>query len=81
MVADIADAGLTDVRGEGRVRILDSKSPGFDFFRLTYESLRGALVDEGLLSAEEAEVASARFKKDIRVTTPVMIAGIGRRAG
>ena len=40
---------------------IDSSSPGFDFFRLSFESLRGALVDAGMLSAEEADAASARF--------------------
>ncbi|HEX2285565.1 MAG TPA: methyltransferase domain-containing protein [Mycobacterium sp.] len=79
VVADIADAGFTDVRGEGRVRVIDSSSPGFDFFRLSFESLRGAVVDAGLLSAEEAEAASAWFAQDIRLWTPVMMAGIGRR--
>ena len=60
VVADIASAGLTEVRGEGRVRIVDSNSPGFDFFKLTFESLRGAVVvDSGLLSAENAEAASS----------------------
>lgn len=81
VTGDIADAGLVDVRGEGRVRVIDSSSPGFDFFRLTFESLRQSLVDEGLLSAEAAAAASARFAEDIRVTTPLMMAGIGRRPG
>jgi hypothetical protein len=80
VVAEIADAGFVDVRGEGRVRVIDSTSPGFDFFRLSFESLRGAVVDAGLLSAEEAEATSARFGENIRVCTPVMMAGIGRRA-
>jgi SAM-dependent methyltransferase len=80
VVADIADAGFTDVRGEGRVRVIDSSSPGFDFFRLTFESLRGAVVDAGLLTADEAEAASARFHENARVSTPLMMAGIGRRA-
>ena len=81
VVADIASAGLTEVRGEGRVRIVDSNSPGFDFFKLTFESLRGAVVDSGLLSAEDAEAASARFSGgNLRVCTPLMMAGIGRRA-
>ncbi|MCV6981837.1 methyltransferase domain-containing protein [Mycolicibacterium pulveris] len=78
VVGDIADAGFVDVRGEGRVRVIDSSSPGFDFFRLTFESLRQALVDEGLLSAEAAAATSAHFAEDIRVSTPVMMAGIGR---
>jgi SAM-dependent methyltransferase len=80
VVAEIADAGFVDVRGEGRVRIIDSTSPGFDFFRLSFESLRGAVVEAGMLSAEEAEAASARFGEEMRVWTPLMMAGIGRRA-
>jgi SAM-dependent methyltransferase len=79
VVDDLEAAGLTEVRGEGRLRVVDSTSPGFDFFRLSFESLRGALVDAGLLSADEAEAASARFGENMRVFTPVMMAGIGRR--
>jgi hypothetical protein len=62
------------------VRIIDSSSPGFDFFRLSFESLRGAIVDAGLLSAQEAEAASVWFGENVRVSTPMMMAGIGRRA-
>jgi SAM-dependent methyltransferase len=80
VVNEIADAGFTDVRGEGRLRVIDSSSPGFDFFRLSFESLRQTLVDTGMLSAEEADAASARFGEDTRVFTPVMMAGIGRRS-
>lgn len=79
VVGDIADAGFVDVRGEGRVRIIDSSSPGFDFFRLSFESLREAVVDADLLSAEAAQAASARFAEHVRVSTPLMMAGIGRR--
>lgn len=82
VVADMAAAGLTDVRGEGRALIIDSRSPGFDFFRLSFESLRGALngwVDAGLLSAEAADAAAAAFAEDRRVQTPLMMAGIGCR--
>jgi SAM-dependent methyltransferase len=79
VVADLADAGLTDVRGEGRAKIIDSSSPGFDFFRLTFESLRDPVVDAGLISREDADAATARTGEDIRVFTPIMMAGIGRR--
>jgi SAM-dependent methyltransferase len=79
VVADMAAAGLTDVRGEGRALIIDSSSPGMDFFRLSFESLRDAVVDAGLLSREDADAASARFAEDVRVQTPLMMAGIGRR--
>ncbi len=80
VVADLAAAGLTDVRGEGRVRVIDSSAPGFDFFRLSFESLRGAVLDAGLISPEDADAAAARFGEDIRVCTPIMMAGIGRRS-
>jgi SAM-dependent methyltransferase len=78
VVADMAAAGLTDVRGEGRSLIIDSRSPGFDFFRLSFESLRDAVVGAGLLSREDADWAAARFAEDRRVHTPLMMAGIGR---
>jgi hypothetical protein len=42
-------AGLVDVRG-GRARIIDSSSPGFGFFRLSFESLKSALVDASMLT-------------------------------
>lgn len=79
VVADMATAGLTDVRGEGRARVIDSRSPGFDFFRLSFDSLRDAVVAAGLLSHEDADAAAARFAEDRRVLTPLMMAGIGRR--
>jgi hypothetical protein len=72
-------AGLVDVRGEGRARIIDSSSPGFGFFRLSFESLKSALVDASMLTAEEADAASARLGENMRVHTPIMMAGIGRR--
>jgi SAM-dependent methyltransferase len=80
VVSDIEAAGLTDIRGEGRARLIDSTSPGFDFFRLSFESLRGAVVDAGLLSAEEADAASGGFAQNVRFLTPMMMAGIGRRS-
>jgi SAM-dependent methyltransferase len=80
VVGDLEAAGLTDVRGEGRARIIDSSFAGFDFFRLSFESLKSALVDAGMLTAEEADATSARFGEDMRVYTPIMMAGIGRRA-
>ncbi|WP_197375993.1 class I SAM-dependent methyltransferase [Mycolicibacterium baixiangningiae] len=80
VIGDLADAGLTDVRGEGRFRIIDSGSPGFDFFRLSFASVRDELVGEGLISAGEAAATAARFTQDVRLSTPLMVAGIGRRA-
>lgn len=80
VVSDMEAAGLCDIRGEGRARLIDSKSPGFDFFRLSFESLRDAVVKAGLLSAEDAANATTVFDDDRRLLTPMMMAGIGRRA-
>jgi SAM-dependent methyltransferase len=80
VVTDMEAAGLTDLRGEGRARLIDSTSPGFDFFRLSFESLREAVVKAGLLSAEQADAAAGTFDQDARLLTPMMMAGIGRRA-
>jgi SAM-dependent methyltransferase len=80
VVTDMEAAGLTDIRGEGRARLIDSTSPGFDFFRLSFESLREAVVKAGLLSAEQADAAAGTFDQDARLLTPMMMAGIGRRA-
>jgi SAM-dependent methyltransferase len=80
VVADLDAAGLTDIRGEGRARVIDSSSPGFDFFRLSFESLRGAIVEAGLLTAAQADATSQTFNENVRLLTPMMMAGIGRRA-
>lgn len=45
--------------------------PGFD--------LRDAVVNAALLSRQDTDVAAARFAHDLRVQTPLMMAGIGRR--
>jgi SAM-dependent methyltransferase len=79
VVSDMEAAGLVELRGEGRSRLIDPASPGFDFFRLSFESLREAIVKAGLLSAEEAQAASTVFTDDRRLLTPTMMAGIGRR--
>ena len=59
--------------------VIDSRSPDFDFFRLSFESLRDPVVGAGLLSRDDADWAAARFVEDRRVHTPLMMAGIGRR--
>jgi hypothetical protein len=61
------------------VRQLDIRTPGFDFFRLSFESLRDAVLNPGLLPREDADAPAARFAQDLRVQPPLMMAGIGRR--
>ena len=80
LVADLADAGFAGVRGEGRTRIIDANSPGFDFFKLSFESIRDMVVEAGALSEDDADATAARFAdKTMRIFTPIVMAGIGRR--
>jgi len=80
VTGDLADAGLVDVRGEARARVIDSTDPGFAFFRLSLESLKDAVVASGRLTAEEAEEGTRAMAADsVRVITPQMVAAIGRR--
>jgi SAM-dependent methyltransferase len=81
LVGDLDACGLADVRGEGRARVIGTDSSGYDFFRLSYESLKAPVVEAGLLTQAEADHASTEFESpDNRVLTPLMVAGIGRKA-
>ncbi|OBA63356.1 SAM-dependent methyltransferase [Mycobacterium sp. 1100029.7] len=81
VVDELARAGLVDVRGEGRTRIIDAGSPGFDFFKLSFESIRDAAVAAGALAAADADATAAEFADaGMRIFTPIVMAGIGRRA-
>ena len=78
----VYDQGFAEERA--RLRGMESlwdpgTSPGFDFFRLSFESLRQVVVDAGLISVEDADAAAALFGEGGRIYTPVMMAGIGRR--
>jgi hypothetical protein len=77
---DLDAAGLHPVSCEGRALVLDQHSPGFDFFRLSFESQRPAMVEGGHLSAADAELATRSLSHPgTRLLTPSMMAGCGRR--
>jgi SAM-dependent methyltransferase len=81
VVLDFIDAGLTDVRGEARARVIDASSPGYPFFRLSFEALKPQLVEAGRLTQERADEASEQIgADDVRLITPLLVAGIGRKA-
>jgi SAM-dependent methyltransferase len=80
VVSDVAAAGLVDVHGEGRQRVLDDKHPGFAFLRLSFEALRSGAIAAGTMAAADADAYSARLAEGgLRVITPVVMAAIGRR--
>jgi SAM-dependent methyltransferase len=82
VVSDVAAAGLEDVRGEGRQLVVDDAHPGFAFFRLSFEALRGGAVAAGTMDAADADAFAGRLADGgLRVITPVVVAAIGRRPG
>jgi SAM-dependent methyltransferase len=80
VVSDVAAAGLEDVRGEGRQLIVDATHPGFAFFRLSFEALRGGATGAGVIDPADADAFAARLAEGgLRVITPVVVTAVGRR--
>jgi predicted O-methyltransferase YrrM len=77
---ELTDVGLEGVEAEGRLRVYRGGSPGTAFMRLSLESLRGAIVEAGLISDGEVERMLAHVD-DPAVTflSPVLVAAWGRR--
>ena len=72
--------GLVDVRGEGRLRTIDSSDPGFAFFALSFEALKAAVVESGQLTQDDADEVSERLAHpEARIVTPALLAVAGRR--
>ena len=81
VVSDVAAAGLSDVRGEGRQLVVDDTHPGFAFFRLSFEALKGGAIAAGTIDPADAEAFADRLAAGgVRVITPVVVAAFGRRA-
>jgi SAM-dependent methyltransferase len=78
LLSDLADAGFTDIRGEGRARIVDAGPPGFDFFKLSFESIPDTAAQAGALSEADADAdaTAARFAdQSMRIFTPMRLTG------
>ena len=80
VVSDVAAAGLEDVHGEGRQLVVDEVHPGFAFFRLSFEALKGGAIAAGTIEPGDADAFAERLATGgLRVITPVVVAGYGRR--
>ena len=80
VVSDVAAAGLEDVHGEGRQLVIDDAHPGFAFFRLSFEALKGGAIAAGTIDAADADAFAEQLATGgLRVITPVMVAAVGRR--
>ncbi|OBH12937.1 bifunctional 2-polyprenyl-6-hydroxyphenol methylase/3-demethylubiquinol 3-O-methyltransferase UbiG [Mycobacterium sp. E1747] len=72
--------GLAVVGGRGSVQVIDGTCLGFDFFELTIRSMLQPAIDIGAVHEDDANAAIARLDdKDLRLYTPMMVAGIGRQ--
>jgi SAM-dependent methyltransferase len=79
LVGTLADHGLTEIRGVGRLLAIDDEHPGFPFFSLSFEQLAPAAVKAGLLEEEDARTVSERMEAGgRRLITPTLIAAAGR---
>lgn len=80
LLTALNQAGLADIRGHGRAQIIDGSCPGFDLFKLSIESMRQPVIENGAVSEADATAADTRLRdKDLRLYTPMMMAGVGRR--
>ena len=80
LVSVLTEAGLEEVDAEGRTRVFRGGSPGTAFYRLSLESLRGALVEAGKLDDDQVERALAAVADPANVfLSPTMVAAWGRR--
>ncbi len=80
MLDELASAGLEDVAAEGRSRVYRGASTGTAFARLSLESLRGAVVEAGLVTDDEVERALESIDNPANAfISPTIVAAWGRR--
>jgi SAM-dependent methyltransferase len=76
--AELEAAGLEGVQAEGRVRLVRGGTPETAFFRLSLDSLRGTLLERGLLTGNEVEHALAGFDDPATTgITPILVSAWG----
>jgi SAM-dependent methyltransferase len=79
LVGELRRVGLRDVGAEGRLRLIDPRSPGADFYRLSLAALRDTLAEQGRLSARDCDAALSLLQAPgSTIISPVMVAAWGR---
>jgi SAM-dependent methyltransferase len=79
LVGELRRVGLHDVEAEGRLRLVDPRSPGAEFYRLSLAALRDTLAEQGRLSAGDSDAALALLEdSSSTIVSPVMVAAWGR---
>jgi SAM-dependent methyltransferase len=72
--------GLRDVIAEGRMSMWHDGSMFARFQRLTYEQVAAALIESGLVSAEQIARDIAALEKNYAMPSPILWSVAGRRA-
>ena len=79
LVGELRRVGLHDVEAEGRLRLIDPRSPGADFYRLSLAALRDTLAEQGRLAAQETDAVLTMLEdREATIISPVMVAARGR---
>jgi SAM-dependent methyltransferase len=73
-------AGLADIRAVGRVSMWRGGEPGGELWRLTFEQLRQAMVDTGLVDDLDVDTAIALCRHGLSFMSPVTMASWGKLA-
>jgi len=81
LVGELRRVGLRDVEAEGRLRLIDPRSPGADFYRLSLAALSDTLAEQGRLSTRDCDAALALLQDSAStIVSPVMVGAWGRSA-
>jgi SAM-dependent methyltransferase len=71
-------AWLTDVNAAGRVSMWRGGEPGGELWRLTFQQLRSAMLDSGLVDEDEVDTAMTLCRHGLSFMSPVTVTGWGR---
>jgi SAM-dependent methyltransferase len=77
--SELIAVGLEDVQAEGRVRLFRGGEPNTAFYRLTLNSLRPVLEEQGIVDSADVEASLAGLDDPARTfVSPTLVAGWGR---
>jgi SAM-dependent methyltransferase len=71
-------AGLADVNAAGRVSMWRGGELGGELWRLTFQQLRQAMLDTGLVDDDDVDTAIALCRHGLSFMSPIAIAGWGQ---
>lgn len=71
-------AGLTDVNASGRVSMWRGGEPGGELLRVTFQQLRQAMLDTGLVDDGDVDTAMTLCRRGLSLMSPVTVTGWGR---